>query len=419
MRIARGVVRLVWGEDLDPAIGGVVAASFAATAALSAFWTFIGIWAATYLGATSAQIGFMFLLDALAAGLAGYVGGHLSDYLGRRPLMLFSLGAQAVLVPLFVVIADRLVLGIALVVVVAAVGTPGVSAGQAIVADLVPVDRHESAYAAMRVAYNVGVVCGPPVGGLLLLGDSWSRFFFGVAALTVLALVLAQRILPASGEYAPEGPPTRRSLAVIRSDRLFLVFLVASVLASVVYFSFETALPITLTTTYGVSPATWGFLVVINALAVTLFQIRLTRRVRRFSSARKWIVAMLLMGFPFLLLTVDASLATIIVVLVVFVVGEMLWAPTSQAIAARLAPADVRGAYMGAFTTTGSVAFALGPFAALQLRQGFGDGAMWVFFALVSLLAAAIGAGACRAATGRARDLPAAAGGVARSLPDA
>ena len=39
--------------------------------------------------------------------------------------------------------------------------------------------------------------------------------------------------------------------------------------------------------------------------------------------------------------------------MVIFVVGEMLWVPTSQAIAAELAPEDLRGAYMGAFNARG------------------------------------------------------------------
>jgi hypothetical protein len=82
----------------------------------------------------------------------------------------------------------------------------------------------------------------------------------------------------------------------------------------------------------------------------------------------------------------------------VFVIGEMLWAPTSQAIAARMAPADIRGAYMGAYGSASSIAFALGPFAALQLRGAFGDTAMWIFFASVSLAAAVAGAVACRLA---------------------
>ena len=69
---------------------------------------------------------------------------------------------------------------------------------------------------------------------------------------------------------------------------------------------------------------------------------------------------MLLMGFPFLLLSVSGAIPTFAFVITVFVVGEMLWVPTSQGVAARLAPDDVRGAYMGAFGSTAGFAFASG-----------------------------------------------------------
>jgi predicted MFS family arabinose efflux permease len=400
--------RLIWGDDVDPAIRGVLASAFAGTLAFSAFWSFIGIWAAHELEATSSQIGVLFFVDAIGAIIGGYVGGQVSDRIGRRRVMLFSWGMQIPLVLAFAAVGERLLVGIALVFVVSVVAMPGVSAGQAIVADLVAPERHEHAYAATRVAFNLGVMFGPPIGGLLLLGDHWTRLFAGLAGLAALAFAVAFRLLPARGAYAPEGPPERRSFEVIRGDRLFILFLAAGVLAQIVYFSFETALPISLTTTYGLSPSSWGFLVVVNAALVTFLQLRITRRVARFSSARKWIAAMVLMGFPFLLLSANASLAAIVVVLVVFVIGEMLWAPTSQAIAARLAPADVRGAYMGAFTSTGAVAFAIGPFAGLQLRDASGDTAMWGFFALVSVAAALLGAWACRLSAGRPASVEAA-----------
>ena len=81
-----------------------------------------------------------------------------------------------------------------------------------------------------------------------------------------------------------------------------------------------------------------------------------------------------------------------------FVVGEMLWVPTSQAIVARMAPADIRGAYMGVFSSSSSVGFALGPLILLQLRGAEGDHAMWVFLATISLAAGAAGALAARGA---------------------
>ena len=105
---------------------------------------------------------------------------------------------------------------------------------------------------------------------------------------------------------------------------------------------------------------------------------------------------MLLMGWPFLLLSLNSSVAVIAVVILIFVFGEMLWIPTSQAIAAGLAPADLRGAYMGAFASTSSAGFALGPFIGLQVRGGFGDSAMWGFFAGVAVIGAILGVVACR-----------------------
>jgi MFS family permease len=170
-----------------------------------------------------------------------------------------------------------------------------------------------------------------------------------------------------------------------------------------VYVAYETVLPISAVQTHGLAPSTWGFLVIINPAMVTIFQLRLTTRVARVPAAPKLVVAMLLMGFPFLLLSGTASVAIFAFVILVFVVGEMLWVPTSQAIVAGLAPEDVRGAYMGAFGSTAAFGFALGPFVGLQLRGAAGDGAMWAFFAAISILAALTGAAAVRFAAGRRR----------------
>jgi MFS family permease len=217
-----------------------------------------------------------------------------------------------------------------------------------------------------------------------------------VTALSLVAIVIGYRFLPRTGAYAPAEPPTRGSFGVIRRDHAFLLFLVSAGLAYLVYVAYETVFPISAVNTHGLAPATWGFLVIINPLFVTLFQLRVTRWTTGWPAGPKLATAMLLMGWSLLLLLVGGSVAIFVVVLVVFVAGEMLWVPTSQAIVARLAPQDLRGAYMGAFGSMGSVGFALGPFTGLQLRGSYGDDAAWYFFAAVSLVAAATGAAAVR-----------------------
>ena len=56
-------------------------------------------------------------------------------------------------------------------------------------------------YAATRVAHNLGVTFGPPIGGLLLLAHSWALFFLGTAVLAAGALAVAWRFVPRRGAY--------------------------------------------------------------------------------------------------------------------------------------------------------------------------------------------------------------------------
>jgi dipeptide/tripeptide permease len=137
-------------------------------------------------------------------------------------------------------------------------------------------------------------------------------------------------------------------------------------------------------------------LMIVNPLLVTVFQLRLTRWTASVPAWTKLGVAMPLMGVPFLLLNVNGSAPAIAFVILLFVVGEMLWVPTSQAVVAALAPADIRGAYMGAFGSTWSVGWALTPFLGLQVRSAYGDARMWMCVAAVGVIAGILGIVAAR-----------------------
>jgi MFS family permease len=399
-RLAR-LSRLVWGEEVDRALRPLLAVSFVGSTAMSAGWSFVGIWAIEELGATSHQLGFAYLIAALAGLAAGFLGGHVSDHVGRRPMILAGWALLALTFLAYAMVGHRVYLGLGLATLAGIGGSIGGGADQAMVADLVPPERHEAAYASVRVTNNLGVVFGPPIGGLLLIGRHWPLLFAGVTVMAVIAIAIGYRFLPRSGAYSPAEPPTRGSFAVIRRDHAFLFFLLSGGLAYLTYVAYETVLPISAVNTYGIAPSTWGFLVIINPALVTFAQLRVTRWTAGYPAGPKLLSAMLLMGGSFLLLLLSGSIAMFVLVLLVFVVGEMLWVPTSQAIVARLAPEDIRGAYMGAFGSTGAFGFALGPFIGLQLRGAYGDDAAWYFFAAVSVAAAACGAVAVRGAVQR------------------
>jgi predicted MFS family arabinose efflux permease len=408
MTLLRRLYRVVWGAGIDRPLYPILVTHLVGSAGGSCVWSFVGIWAIKKLGADASALGVAFLISAGLGVASGYVGGHMSDHVGRKPLILAAWAGQTLVVLAFLAAGGNELAGLAVLSCGGIFFQLGNAADTALVADLVPPERHEPAYAAVRVASNLGITCGPPLGGLFLLVGSWAALFVGAAAITAAGLVVAALYLPSRGAFAPEEPPSRGSFGVIARDRPFLLFLLSSAFAWLVYVAFEAVLPISLVGSHGYAASTWGFLLIMNPALVTFFQLRLTERLRGVPPAVKLAAGLPLMGLPFLLLPVNASVPVVLAILFLFVVGEMLWVPTSQTIVAGLAPADIRGAYMGAFGAMGAIGFALAPLLGLQLRESFGDTALWVVVATVSLVAAALGAAACRGDLGE-RQGPAAA----------
>jgi len=396
MRLFGRLFRLVWGGDVDRALRPVLAVSLTGSIAGSTMFPFLGIWAIKELHASQNALAFTYLIGAVLSGVTGYVGGHTSDRVGRRPMILLGWGSTA-LVPVGLLgVGHSVVAGLTLLALLPVFGSLGGAADQAMVADLVAPERHEAAYASVRVASNLGVTIGPVLGGLFLIGRHWDHLWLGVLPLGALSFAIAWRYIPRRGEYAPAGPPERGSFGVIIRDHPFLLFMLSSVLATMTYIATETLLPISVTTTHHLAPAAWGLLMILNPLSVTVFQLRLTRWTSHIPPSLKLGVAMPMMGLPFLLLNWNGSAPVIALVIVIFVTGEMLWVPTSQAVVAALAPADIRGAYMGVFGGTWSIGWALTPFLGLEVRGAYGDATMWMCVAALGVTAGITGLVAAR-----------------------
>ena len=378
------LARLIWGTDFDPAIRPLLAVGFTETFAGSALFVFLGIWAIKHLGASQVQLSVAFLLGAVAAIASGWIGGHLSDHIGRRPVMLTAMAAFTVAPLLLVAAGHHVIAGLAAMTLTGVCGAMFNAASYALVADLLSPDRREAGYASVRVANNLGVCFGPPVGALLLIATR-TRLDIGVFALRS-CLGGGDQVRARTGLHAPESPP-RGSFGAVRRDYVSPSSLGGACEHDLRRVRLAAA---DLTRDPTDRAGCLGFLVIINAGLVAR-PAALTRAVARFSPSLKLAVAMPLMGFRSFSCGSD-SIGVVALLVTIFVVGEMLWVPTSQAVVARFAPADIRGAYMGVFGSASQAAWSLTPFAGLQVRHAFGDFTMWVVIAGISLAAAAAGA---------------------------
>lgn len=151
-------------------------------------------------GADSALVGAVVASGVLAKAIAQYPAGRLADRLGRRPVLIASLGLYTAcflgyLLPLPV----AAFLGVRFVQALM-IGAYLPAAGAA-VADLTPPGGRGQAYGRLRATEMIGLLLGPVLGGLVA-GLNLEAVFAAAAALCTVACALLLR-LPRTGRPAP------------------------------------------------------------------------------------------------------------------------------------------------------------------------------------------------------------------------
>jgi predicted MFS family arabinose efflux permease len=396
MRLAALIQRAVGEVEDDPRLRPILISAILYDLSFSTLWSYAGVFAVKYLGATPSQVGTLFLISAAPAGVANYVSGDLSDRVGRARLIAFSFAADTGVALGLLGCGGRFAWGFGLLAIAGIVGAPAYTLPRTLVADVVDPERREAGYATLRLAENLAVVLGPPLGGLLILLGGWRVFLFAIALTGVVGCAVSARHLPSGGGAANRAASIMATLRMILRERGYPFLLASTLLGYFAFAAYEVVLPVMAVSSYGLSASSWGLLAALNPLMVFVFQLRVTRRLGGVEYVVKLPAALLLMGASFLVLLAIQTVVAVALVVVLFVLGEMVWSPSAQTLAADFAPEAQRGAYLGAMAATTGPAWTLAPFIAFQLRGASGDRAMWIVIAGTSALAAVLGVAACR-----------------------
>ncbi|WP_194905539.1 MFS transporter [Catenulispora rubra] len=376
-RLGLRVLRLFGLPDVPPDIRPLILATAVQGLATSGFSAYVTIWAIQRLHAAAGAVGVALFIRAASGIGSGYLGGRLSDRRGRRPVILASWLAQAVCIAAFTFAGGHVLPGLALIVAFGPLGPPGSAASSALIADAVPAGERKSAFASMRVLRSMSVILGPPGAALLVAVGGWPTMFAGLATVSLAAVVTARLLI--------HDPPRRDSAAAGKEtadrtlwrDGTFLLFLSSITLITLTLAATDRFLPVAAVSSYHLPVSAWGALIALNPVLIVLFQARATRFGDRLPRQALVIVAATLTGGPFLLFLLNTSAAMIAAVVVLSTFGEIAWTPTAQALAADLAPAPQRGAYLGAFDGSVSLAYAVGPLAALEIHATASDAVVW------------------------------------------
>jgi MFS family permease len=133
-----------------------------------------------------------------------------------------------------------------------------------------------------------------------------------------------------------------------------------------------------------------GLLFMVNTLVIIALEVPLNLATTGSAHRGVLILGALLMAASFGALAFATGSASVILTVVIWTFGEMLFFPVSTTYVADFSPADRRGAYMGAYSLVFGLAQMLGPWTGTLFMERFGAPALWIMVCACGIGAAAI-----------------------------
>lgn len=317
-------------------------------------------------GASPTKVGLLVASFSLMQLIFSPIWGRLSDRIGRKPLLLFSLVGTAVgslltglAGSLWLLFAARIIDGIS---------GASVSVAQASVVDLAPADQRPRLLGMLGAAFGVGFVLGPALGALAALGDHRLPFFLasGVAALNAL---VAWRRLPEThpSESRARAREDAERLSGGSGERWFdmpgvLPLVLVAFMALVAFSAFEATFALLGERRFELTQASTGAVFAGIGIGMVGVQGGLVHAAaKRFGEMRALQVGLMLNAAGLMVLADAHRWPELIAALALLVVGQGLVAPMATSLVGGRARSDRRGAVLGVQQSAGSLARVVGP----------------------------------------------------------
>lgn len=299
--------------------------------------------------------------------IAALAGGYLTDKIGRRKTIALSMFSSATSM-LLLSQAESLAAIMALTALTGLTTELYRPASTALLADVVTPEQRITAFAALRWALNAGFAFGPATAGFLA-GYSFKWLFIGDAITSAMFGLVAWFLLPHGVRASGESAQWSAAWRVMRDDRRFHKLLLAQFAMALVFLQMSSTFSLHVTSA-GISKTTYGLLMSLNGVMIILLELPLTMRTRRLPQRATIAVGYLLIGFGFMLNAWALQLPALVLVIIVFTIGEMIAMPIASAFIVDGVPPEMRGRYMGMYGLVWALALTVGPGTGVRLHAG-------------------------------------------------
>ncbi|CAI1611460.1 MFS transporter [Serratia fonticola] len=316
------------------------------------------------------------LLTAIAAvGVAiGIFSGHFADRYGKRPLLLLVFTGYVLAQIMFLLSA----VGHNLLLHFLAFGLMSWSfsvyfpISKSLIADIAQEREWKSLYATLHVIFNICVVLGPLLGGLLLPDSVWLPTTCLVLAL--VNLLTNARMLKADVRTIPAAPRQNafKTFYHLMKDYRLTLFIIGSVLAAQAFMQMELLLPLVINHQDLNYPLPWGgytlnsvniftLCLAFNGILIVLFTRFFARLSNHYSLTTAFVLSGILYAGSMLFFGYSSTFIGLLLGVIILTCAELLVVSVQDSFIAQISTPENRSGYFAAASIRFSISRIFAP----------------------------------------------------------
>ena len=340
---------------------------------------FLVLYLTQKIGVSASEAGTALLIYGIGAFISAPLSGKLADKIGALTVMKISLVSTSIVIFIYGFLTNYYLI-LVFSFIFAVLNEAYRPANLSLLSEISTPAQRRISIALNRLGINIGMSIGPVIGGFIILLDYHFLFYLNAVASLAAGMYLA--FAPWTTVVKTE-PMVEDSLhhgklnSSVLSDKNFLFFLFAITPVQLVFFQHIGGLPLYIVDDLKYSTAAFGLLSAINTVLVIIAEVPLNNMMSNMSYRKSMFIGALFAAVGFGAMAIARDTAPLIITIIVWTIGEMIFFPVTAAYASEVAPPQKRGEYMGYFQMTFSFAFSAGPWLGTIVYQNYGSVVLW------------------------------------------
>lgn len=355
---------------------------------------FLSIYMTQALGFSIKETGYVLSFFGLGAVTGSWLGGWLTDKFGFFKIQAISL---FFIVPMYFILpqlktVESLALGIFFLSMISDTFRP---ANSVAIAYYAKPENLTKAFSLNRMAINLGFSIGPALGGILA-SISYYWLFYGNALGSLIAGLVFYIYFNNRKSKFPkektasktEGSTTEKAPSPYK-DKKILLFSLLCALYAICFFQLLTTLPLFYKEVHQMTEAGIGIILGYSGIFIVALEMLLVQIAdKKMTITQILVTGAILCGLSFVMLNLNTSILMLYISMSVLCVSEILAMPFMSTVIVKNSVEGNRGAYMGLYSLSFSVAHIFSPFLGTLTVEHFGFETLWWATGILSVIVA-------------------------------